>query len=128
MTTVRRIISTSILLLLTVYMYTNMYDILCVKEVNAYLLDSTGNCSYEFDTENTIYVNLSGVSNGVLEMCSNGFEVYRLQTGNDNIDIILQNTETDEVYRYYYKYPERRLTCFSNVYEKSYKGLTYIIK
>ena len=30
-------------------------------------------------------------------------------------------------YRYYFQYPEGRVTFFSSQYEKSYMGLSYII-
>lgn len=104
------------------------FDNLTIEDENKYLLSGGGKCVYSLDTINTIKVNLSGFSNSILKLESEGFRVYEIKVDNTSIDVIIQNNDLGIVYRYYYTYPDRRLTCFCNTYENSYKALTYIIE
>lgn len=103
------------------------FDSVFVLDENRYLLSEMSRCVYTLDTENTVKTNLSGLSNAVIKLEEEGY-VYTVNSTENSIDVVLQNEITDTVIRYYYTYPERMVTCFCNVYENSYKGVTYIIE
>lgn len=103
------------------------FDSMFVLDENRYLLSEMSRCVYTLDTENTVKTNLSGLSNAVIKLEEEGY-VYTVNSTENSIDVVLQNEITDTIIRYYYTYPERMVTCFCNVYENSYKGVTYIIE
>ena len=126
---VRRLFLLVLCLGLTGYVYTTFqpYSVFRLDD-RKYLLQTFGTCSYGFDTDNTVYTNLSGLSNGILRLQEEGYKIYSCNSDDNSIDIIIQNSDEGIVYRYYYTYNNRLLTCFCNSYENSYKALTYIIE
>lgn len=126
---VRRLFLLVLCLGLTGYVYTTLQsDNVFRLDDKKYLLQTQGACSYEFDTDNTVYTNLSGLSNGILKLQEDGYKIYSCNSDDNSIDIIIQNSDEGIVYRYYYTYNNRLLTSFCNSYENSYKALTYIIE
>ena len=126
---IRRLFLLVLCLGLTGYVYTTFQsDNVFRLDDKKYLLQTQGKCSYEFDTDNTVYTNLSGLSNGILKLQEEGYKIYSCNSDDNSIDIIIQNSDEGIVYRYYYTYNNRLLTSFCNSYENSYKALTYIIE
>lgn len=126
---VRRLFLLVLCLCLTGYVYTTFQPNSVFRlDDKKYLLQTLSTCSYEFDTDNTVYTNLSGLSNGILRLQEEGYEIYSCKSDDNSIDIIIQNSGEGIVYRYYYTYNNRLLTSFCNSYENSYKALTYIIE
>lgn len=126
---IRRVMLLCICLMCTLYAVSNTsYDSLTRESEDRYLLNESGTCVYTLYSDNVIKVNLSGFSNGVSRLLEEDYKIYSLSCDDKSIDIIIQNNELGVVYRYYYVYPERLLTCFCNTYENSYMGITYIIE
>ena len=74
---------------------------------------------------NVCECDVATVSNIVLKMCQQGFLVERKECTSKYIDIILSKGE--EKYRLYYT-KEGILTSIAELYENSYKPMTYIIE
>lgn len=126
---IRRVVLFTLCVCMSVYVFKSLqFDSLCRVDDNKYLLQTIGKCYYEFDTDNTVYTNLTGLSNGILRLQEEGYKIYSCNSDDSSIDIIIQNNELGVVYRYYYTYNNKLLTSFCNSYENSYKALTYIIE
>ena len=126
---IRRVLLLIVCTVASVYtVNTIQFDSLCREDERKYLLTSTGEAAYGFDTDNTVYTNLTGLSNAILRLEEEGYRIYSTSSDENSIDIIIQDYDKGIVYRYYYTYNNKLLTCFCNEYEDSYKALTYIIE
>ncbi len=104
------------------------FDSVCRVCDNRYLLCQTSESYYKLISDNQVETNLQGLSNCVINLLDDGYEVYRYDVNDTYADIIIQSSELQSVYRYYYTWADHKLTCFCNVYENSWKGLTYILE
>lgn len=91
-----------------------------------YLLDEVSENPYLFMySENTARIDLSGLSNIVINMQKDGYEIQNYRNTDEYIDIILQNSS--EVHRLYFT-KDLEIISVSSPYSKSMVPYTYIIE
>lgn len=106
----------------TFYMYNPLS--LNVDNSSLYLLNELSeNVVLDMYSENTGKIDLAGLSNIVINMQNDGFEIQDLKTTDEYIDVILQNAE--EVYRLYFT-KEMDIISVSSPYSKNGVPFTYI--
>lgn len=93
----------------------------------AYLVDEWAPAYYEVLSENVGITNMNGMSNIYINMANDGYTIYKEEKTSSYIDVSFVK-EGYPSYRYYFLYPEGRITFFSSTYEESWKALTYIIE
>lgn len=123
----RRIILT-ITLLILVYIYINK----CLESSldaygTIYIVDDYVDTYYEPLTENTGYTTINGISNVFVNMKKAGYTVYNSEVTNNYIDAVFIKDDAP-TYRYYFTYPEGKMTVLSSDYESSFLGVSYIIE
>ena len=108
------------------------FTILRISSINintmgtVYIVDSYAPAYYEMLSDNVGLTTINGISNVFINMGVDGYSVYNSDIQNDYIDVSFVK-EGHPSYRYYFEYPEGRVTFFSSQYETSYKGISYII-
>ena len=123
---VRRLILTATLCICA-YMY---YNVNQESKFDAYgtiyVTNEYVDTYYEPITDNTGYTTINGISNVFINMKALGYTVYKTDITNNQIDVVFKHDELP-TYRYYFTYPDGKVTIISSEYESSYKGVTYII-
>lgn len=108
------------------YTVTNMYDLNLTAKGTVYLVEEYTPVYYEALSDNVGLTTINGISNVFINMEADGYTVYNTEITNSYVDASFVK-EGFPSYRYYFTYPEGRLTFFSSEYENSFKGLSYII-
>ena len=91
-----------------------------------YIVDSYAPAYYEMLSDNVGLTTINGISNVFVNMETEGYSIYKSDIQNSYIDVSFKK-EGYPSYRYYFQYPEGRVTFFSSQYETSYTGISYII-
>lgn len=105
----------------------NIDDVPLISSGDIYLVDKYSDPYYEMLSDNVGLTNINGISNVVINMEKDGYEIYKQDTTKDYVDISFIKDGYPS-YRYYFTYPEGRITFFCSDYESSYTGLAYIIE
>lgn len=92
-----------------------------------YIVDEYSDTYYEMLSDNVGLTTINGISNVYQNMKIDGYEVYNQEITKNSVDVSFIK-EGFPSYRYYFKYPEGRVTFFCSDYESSYTGLAYIIE
>lgn len=108
------------------YTVTNIYDLNLTAKGTVYLVEEYTPVYYEALSDNVGLTTINGISNVFINMKSDGYTVYNAEITNSYVDASFIK-EGFPSYRYYFTYPDGRLTFFSSEYENSFKGLSYII-
>ena len=108
------------------YTVTNIYDLNLTAKGTVYLVEEYTPVYYEALSDNVGLTTINGISNVFINMKADGYTVYNAEITNSYVDASFVK-EGFPSYRYYFTYPEGRLTFFSSEYENSFKGLSYII-
>lgn len=108
------------------YTVTNIYDLNLTAKGTVYLVEEYTPVYYEALSDNVGLTTINGISNVFINMEADGYTVYNAEITNSYVDASFVK-EGFPSYRYYFTYPEGRLTFFSSEYENSFKGLSYII-
>ena len=107
------------------YTVTNIYDLNLTAKGTVYLVEEYTPVYYEALSDNVGLTTINGISNVFINMEADGYTVYNAEITNSYVDASFVK-EGFPSYRYYFTYPEGRLTFFSSEYENSFKGLSYI--
>lgn len=108
------------------YTVINIYDLNLTAKGTVYLVEEYTPVYYEALSDNVGLTTINGISNVFINMEADGYTVYNAEITNSYVDASFVK-EGFPSYRYYFTYPEGRLTFFSSEYENSFKGLSYII-
>ena len=90
-----------------------------------YIVDKYTDTYYEMLSDNVGITTINGISNVYVNMKNNGYTIYKESITNNNIDVSFVKDGYPS-YRFYFEYPEGRITFFSSEYENSYTGYSYI--
>lgn len=90
-----------------------------------YIVDKYADTYYEMLSDNVGITTINGISNVYVNMKNDGHTVYKENITNNNIDVSFVKDGYPS-YRFYFEYPEGRITFFSSEYENSYTGYSYI--
>ena len=90
-----------------------------------YIVDKYADTYYEMLSDNVGITTINGISNVYVNMKNNGYTIYKESITNNNIDVSFVKDGYPS-YRFYFEYPEGRITFFSSEYENSYTGYSYI--
>lgn len=111
-------------LYMTVY---NMDDVPLESYGDMYIVNEYVEPYYEMLSDNVGLTHVNGISNVLINMKNDGYELYNQDVTDSYIDISFIK-EGYPSYRYYFTYPDGRVTFFCSDYESSYTGLSYIIE
>jgi hypothetical protein len=92
-----------------------------------YLVDEYTDTYYEVLSDNVGLTTINGISNVYVNMKADGYSVYSEDITSSYIDVSFTKDNCPS-YRYYFTYPECKITFFCSEYENSYTGLSYIIE
>lgn len=123
---IRKILFISAAVLCTYYTLSNMLDVTLNAKGTVYLVDQYVPVYYETLSDNVGLTTINGISNVYINMKADGYEVYKQEVTPSFIDVSFTKDNCPS-YRFYFTYPEGRITFFSSEYENSYTGLSYII-
>ena len=90
-----------------------------------YIVDKYADTYYEMLSDNVGITTINGISNVYVNMKNDGYTIYKENITNNNIDVSFVKDGYPS-YRFYFEYPEGRITFFSSEYENSYTGYSYI--
>lgn len=90
-----------------------------------YIVDKYADTYYEMLSDNVGITTINGISNVYVNMKNDGYSIYKENITNSNIDVSFVKDGYPS-YRFYFEYPEGRITFFSSEYENSYTGYSYI--
>lgn len=90
-----------------------------------YIVDKYADTYYEMLSDNVGITTINGISNVYVNMKNDGYTIYKENITNNNIDVSFVKDGCPS-YRFYFEYPEGRITFFSSEYENSYTGYSYI--
>ncbi len=79
-------------------------------------------------SDNTGYTNINGISNFVLNVIKDNYELQQDNSTNNYIDYIFIRSSDNSVWRLYYSFRNMYVAFLSSEYEASGKGFTYIIE
>ena len=105
----------------------NIDDVPLTAVGDAYIVDKYAEPYYEMLSDNVGLTNINGISNVIINMETDGYEVYNQEVTDEFIDISFIKDESP-AYRYYFTVVDGRVTFFCSDYESSYTGLSYIIE
>lgn len=91
----------------------------------AYIIDEYVDTYYEMLSDNVGLTTINGMSNVYVNMKADNYTIYSEDIKSDHIDVIFVK-DGYPTYRYYFTYPDGRVTIFSSEYESSYLGISYI--
>lgn len=119
---IKRIVCGLLLIVVLACGYRLVSGVVVMNE-NMYLLTNISQPIYEQVSPNTCYCNLGTVSNMVINMVNDGYEIERETYAQDSLDILLQKDELRVRLNYT---EEGRLFVICNAYENSYLIMPYI--
>lgn len=90
-----------------------------------YIVDKYADTYYEMLSDNVGITTINGISNVYVNMKNDGYSIYKENITNSSIDVSFVKDGCPS-YRFYFEYPEGRITFFSSEYENSYTGYSYI--
>lgn len=90
-----------------------------------YLVDEYADTYYEMLSDNVGLTTINGISNVYVNMKTDGYSVYSEDITDSHIDVSFIK-EGSPSYRFYFTYPDGRITFFCSEYENSYTGFSYI--
>ena len=90
-----------------------------------YIVDACVDTYCEPLSDNVAITTINGISNVYYNMAADGYSIYKEDITDKHIDVSFIKDNSPS-YRFYYEYPEGRVTIFSSDYENSYIGLAYI--
>lgn len=120
----RIILTVTILIMLGLTLY-NMDDVTYNADGTTYIVDEYVDTYYEMLSDNVGLTTINGISNVYVNMKSDGYKVYKEDIQSGYVDVIFTKDDCP-TYRYYFTYPDGRITIFSSEYESSYLGVSYI--
>lgn len=91
----------------------------------AYIVSKYADTYYEMLSDNVGITTINGISNVYSNMKKDGYSIYKEDIKDNHIDVSFVKNEYPS-YRFYFTYPEGRITFFCSEYEDSYTGLAYI--
>lgn len=103
----------------------NVDDIHMETNGKVYIVDEYADTYYEMLSDNVGLTTINGISNVYVNMKHDGYSIYN-ETVNDSFIDVGFVKDGYPSYRFYFEYPEGRITFFSSDYESSYTGFTYI--
>lgn len=116
------VIMCSVAVIYSFYLYNPTH--LKIDDSSLYLLTNLSDNAYFAPySENTGLIDLGGLSNIVLNMQKDGYEIQNMKATSNDMDIILQNDS--EVYRLYFN-KEMKIISIASPYSKSGIPFTYI--
>lgn len=118
------LISACICLCITGY---NYIDMPINTSGSVYLVNEYADTYYEMLSDNVGITTINGISNVYVNMLNDGYSVYDEDVQQSYIDVSFVKDNYPS-YRYYFTYPECRITFFCDEYENSYTGISYIIE
>lgn len=104
----------------------NYLDMQIKSDGTVYLVNEYTPVYYEALSDNVGITTINGISNVVINMKADGYDVYKMQVDKSYVDVSFTKDNYPS-YRYYFTYPEGKITFFCSEYENSYIGLSYII-
>lgn len=104
----------------------NYLDMQIKSDGTVYLVNEYTPVYYEALSDNVGITTINGISNVVINMEADGYDVYKMQVDKSYVDVSFTKANCPS-YRYYFTYPEGKITFFCSEYENSYIGLSYII-
>ena len=104
----------------------NYLDMQIKSDGTVYLVNEYTPVYYEALSDNVGITTINGISNVVINMKADGYDVYKMQVDKSYVDVSFTKDNCPS-YRYYFTYPEGKITFFCSEYENSYIGLSYII-
>ena len=107
------------------YTYVNISEIEITTDTTIKLFNVITDSYYENITDNSGYTNINGVSNICLNLISEGYSIYDVNTTDNYLDISFVKQDCPS-YRIYYLYDEQYIAFFSSIYETSYDLNAYI--
>lgn len=90
-----------------------------------YLVNQYADTYYEMLSDNVGLTTINGISNVYVNMEADGYSVYNEDITSSYIDVSFVKEDCPS-YRFYFTYPECRITFFCSEYENSYTGFSYI--
>lgn len=90
-----------------------------------YLVDEYVDTYYEELSSNVGLTTINGISNVYVNMANDGYTIYNSDVTQDYIDVSFVKDD-EPSYRFYFTYPEGRITILCSEYENSYLGVSYI--
>lgn len=90
-----------------------------------YLVDEYVDTYYEMLSDNVGLTTPNGISNVLVNMKNDGYDVYSIDITDTYVDVSFTKDKNPS-YRFYYEHPSGRITFFSSDYETSYTGVSYI--
>lgn len=90
-----------------------------------YIVDKYADTYYEMLSDNVGITTINGISNVYVNMKNDGYTIYKENITSNNIDVSFIKDGCPS-YRFYFEYPEGRITFLSSEYENSYTGYSYI--
>lgn len=131
MGSINKVITKSLFVIATVICvvitFNNINDVPLNTNGTIYLVDKYVDTYYEMLSENVGLTTINGISNVYINMESEGYSIYKEDITKNYIDVSFTK-EGCPSYRYYFTYPECKITVFSSEYENSYLGVSYIIE
>lgn len=116
------VIMCSVAVIYSFYLYNPTH--LKIDDSSLYLLTNLSDDVYFAPySENTGLIDLAGLSNIVINMQKDGYEIQNMNATPSDMDIILQNDS--EVYRLYFN-KEMEIISIASPYSKSVVPFTYI--
>ena len=122
---IRRVILTlAVIAAIAVTVY-NIDDTPYKTTGTVYLVDEYVDTYYEMLSDNVGLTTINGISNVYINMKADGYSIYNEEVQPNYVDVTFVKNGYP-AYRYYFTYPEGRITIFSSEYESSYLGVSYI--
>ncbi len=118
------LLAASLCVCITIY---NLDDVPMKSYGTIYLVDKYADTYYEMLSDNVGITTINGISNVFVNMEADGYEIYKSDITDSYVDVSFVKDGAPS-YRFYYTYPEGRITFFCSEYENSYTGLSYINK
>lgn len=122
---IRRLILTVALIISVCITLYNINDVRYETIGTTYIVDEYVDTYYEMLSDNVGLTTINGISNVYVNMKVDGYSIYSEDVKPNYIDVIFTK-DKNPTYRYYFTYPEGRVTIFSSEYESSYLGVSYI--
>lgn len=105
--------------------FNNMNDIPIKTYGTVYIVNEYADTYYEMLSDNVGITTINGISNVFVNMESDGYSIYKSDITESYVDVSFVKDGAPS-YRFYFTYPEGRITFFCSEYENSYTALSYI--
>lgn len=125
MRVVRRVLLTLAVILCFTLTLLNIYNRSIDIDGSVRLAQSYAQPYYEALSDNVGITTINGISNVFINMKVDGYSIYKQDMTQSYIDVSFIKSGAPS-YRFYFLYPEGKITFFSSEYENSYIGVSYI--